>query len=128
MKEDFFANHPFSGVDLGRGCVTLILLTMRRDVIMRRPIEDEFKDLPISRQRKYQLRMLRDGRCTECGEPVVLGSRCLKHLVLARERQRQKKGLKRRYWRTLSYRLEKKMSPHPGRLPFGRGEGESAAA
>ena len=40
-----------------------------------------------------------------CGAPVVLGSRCLKHLVLARERQRQKKGLKRRYWRTLSYRL-----------------------
>ena len=72
---------------------------------MRRPIEDEFKDLPISRQRKYQLRMQRDRRCTECGASVVMGTRCVMHLVLARERQRAKKGLKRRYWRTMSYRL-----------------------
>jgi hypothetical protein len=33
----------------------------------RVPIDDEFKGLPISRQRKYQLRMQRDRRCTECG-------------------------------------------------------------
>jgi hypothetical protein len=30
----------------------------------------------------------------------------LKHLVKARERQRKKRGLKRRYHGTLSYRLE----------------------
>ncbi len=73
---------------------------------MRRPIQDEFTELPISRQRKYQLRMQREGRCTECGEPAAQGSRCLKHLVKARERQRKKRGLKRRYYNTLSYRLE----------------------
>ena len=73
---------------------------------MRKRIEDEFADLRISRQRKYQLRMLRDRRCTECGQPAVQGSRCLKHLIKARERQRKKRGLRRRYYNTLSYRLQ----------------------
>jgi hypothetical protein len=73
---------------------------------MRARIQDEFTALPISRQRKYQLRMQRDSCCTECGEPAVKGSRCLKHLVKARERQRSKRGLKRRYYGTLSYKLE----------------------
>ncbi|HWQ90833.1 MAG TPA: hypothetical protein VN673_04120 [Clostridia bacterium] len=73
---------------------------------MRKRIQDEFTDLPISRQRKYQLRMRRANRCTECGEPAVQGSRCLRHLVKARERQREKRGLKRRYYNTLSYKLE----------------------
>jgi hypothetical protein len=73
---------------------------------MRNRIEDEFTQLPISRQRKYQLRMQRDQRCTECGEPAAEGSRCLKHLVKARERQRKKRGLKRRYYNTLSYKLQ----------------------
>ena len=73
---------------------------------MRTSIQDEFTQLPISRQRKYQLRMQRDQRCTECGEPALKGSRCLKHLVKARERQRKKRGLKRRYYGTLSYKLQ----------------------
>jgi hypothetical protein len=73
---------------------------------MRKRIEDEYTDLQISRQRKYQLRMLRDKRCTECGQPAVQGSRCLKHLIKARERQRKKRGLRRRYHNTLSYRLQ----------------------
>ena len=73
---------------------------------MRKRIVDEFTHLRVSRQRKYQLRMQRDSRCTECGEPAVQGSRCLKHLVKARERQRKKRGLKRRYRGTLSYRLQ----------------------
>ena len=73
---------------------------------MRTRIQDEFTNLPISRQRKYQLRMQRDCRCNGCGEPAVQGSRCLKHLVKARERQRKKRGLKRRYFGTLSYKLE----------------------
>ena len=77
---------------------------------MRKRIEDEYTHLPVSRQRKYQLRMKRDRRCTECGEPAVQGSRCLKHLVKARERQRKKRGLKRRYRGTLSYRLEAKIA------------------
>lgn len=74
--------------------------------IMRTRIKDEFTDLPISRQRKYQLRMQRDGRCTECGGPAAEGSRCVKHLVKARERQRKKRGLRRRYYNTLSYKLQ----------------------
>ena len=69
-------------------------------------IIDEFTHLPISRQRKYQMRRQRDKRCTECGEPAAKGSRCLKHLVKARERQRKKRGLKRRYCNTLSYKLQ----------------------
>ena len=73
---------------------------------MRKPIIDEFTTLPISRQRKYQLRMQRDQRCSECGEPAMQGSRCVKHLVKARERQRKKRGLKRRYYNTLSYKLQ----------------------
>jgi hypothetical protein len=73
---------------------------------MRKQIDDEFTDLPISRQRKYQLRRQRDKRCTECGEAALLGSRCLKHLIKARERQRKKRGLKRRYYGTLSYKLQ----------------------
>lgn len=73
---------------------------------MRKRIEDEYTGLPVSRQRKYQLRMQKAHRCTECGEPAVQGSRCLKHLVKARERQRKKRGLKRRYHGTLSYKLE----------------------
>jgi hypothetical protein len=73
---------------------------------MRRNIEDEFSQLPISRQRRYQLRRERDQRCTQCGQPVSKGKRCLKHLVEARERQRRAHGLKRRYYNTLSYQLE----------------------
>ncbi|SPE58955.1 hypothetical protein SBV1_2940004 [Verrucomicrobia bacterium] len=72
---------------------------------MRASIQDEFTRLKVSRQRKYQLRMQRDKRCTECGRPAAEGSRCLEHLILARERQRKKRGLKRRYFNTLSYRL-----------------------
>ncbi len=73
---------------------------------MRQEIQDEFTGLPISRQRKYQLRRQRDGLCTQCGEPVEQGGRCVKHLVEARERQRRLHGLKRRYYGTLSYKLE----------------------
>lgn len=40
-------------------------------------------------------------------------SRCLKHLVLARERQRSKHGLKHRYMNTLSYRLEASLTAAP---------------
>jgi hypothetical protein len=92
---------------------------------MRKRIEDEFTKLPVSRQRKYQLRMQRERRCTECGEPAVQGSRCLKHLVKARERQRKKRGLKRRYHGTLSYRLEaearsKRLGRRPRRAANGR--------
>ena len=72
----------------------------------RLPIKDEFQHLKISKQRKYQLRKQREHRCTDCGAPTSGSTRCLKHLVLARERQRTARGTTRRYRGTLSYRLE----------------------
>ena len=73
---------------------------------MRRPIIDEFTYLNISRQRKYQMRKKRDGRCTQCGEPALSGARCLKHLVLYREQQRKKQRARRRYDGALRYRMQ----------------------
>jgi hypothetical protein len=73
---------------------------------MPKAIQDEFSDLPISRQRKYQLRMRREKRCQICGDPVVIGARCLKHLVESREKLRKKYGMKRRHYTRLSYKLE----------------------
>ena len=73
---------------------------------MPKAIKDEFADLPISRQRKYQLRMKRDKRCQICGEPGVSGARCFKHLVEEREKGRKRMGSKGRYHMRLSYRLE----------------------
>ena len=71
-------------------------------------IEDELTHLPVSRQRKYQLRMKRDRRCAQCGEPAAPGSRalCLAHLIRAREKQRRRLRLKRRYGNALSYNLK----------------------
>ena len=73
---------------------------------MRRPIIDEFTYLNISRQRKYQMRKKRDGRCTQCGEPAASGARCLKHLVLYREQPRKKQRARRRYDGAMSYRMQ----------------------
>jgi hypothetical protein len=72
---------------------------------MNKPIQDEFTALPLSHQRKYQLRKKRDKRCTICGAPAAQGARCVKHLVQAREDQRARFSRRRRY-ATLSYRLE----------------------
>jgi hypothetical protein len=93
--------------------------------MLRTKIQDEFTALPISCQHKYQLRKARDRCCVECGAPAAAGSRCLEHLVRARERQRKKRGLKGRYTNTLSYRLEaaaaakasKKSRPKPSKKP-----------
>ena len=46
---------------------------------MRAKIIDEFTDLPVSRQRKCQLRHNKSGLCMTCGKPSVFGGRCLKH-------------------------------------------------
>jgi hypothetical protein len=94
---------------------------------MKSTIQDEFSLLPISRQRKYQLRRLRDGRCTQCGAPVIAGKRCLKHLIEARERQRKLQGNKRRYYNTVSYKLEsiapRKSSATLGKVGKSKGKG-----
>lgn len=42
-------------------------------------IEDEFTNLPISRQRKWQLRRARDGGCHICGKKRKTAFLCEKH-------------------------------------------------
>src|SRR5258705_368124 len=54
-------------------------------------IKDEFTDLPISRQRKKQLRWIKEGCCPLCGAPVTTDYHCLRHAVKNRERQRHPK-------------------------------------
>jgi len=73
-------------------------------------ILDEFSNLPISRQRKYQLRMQRDRRCCQCGMPAAHGLRCLQHLIQDREQTRKRSGYTRRYRRSITYRLEAELS------------------
>jgi hypothetical protein len=71
-------------------------------------IRDKFSKLPISRQRKYQLRRAREGKCEICGDPAAKGfARCPKCHVKARERQRHLRGHKRRWLNARSYRLLK---------------------
>jgi len=71
----------------------------------RLPIQDEFTNLPISRQRKYQLRKQKAGLCAECGKPAASGSRCAYHLIAAREYNRQINGSLKRY-KAFSYAIE----------------------
>jgi hypothetical protein len=76
---------------------------------MPKKIKDRFSDLPVSRHRKYQLRMQRDRRCCICGEPAVGAGYCLEHLVKMRERMRRRIGAKKRLKTARSYRLEQEM-------------------
>ncbi len=66
----------------------------------RKPIQDEFTDLPISTSRKWQLRQLRDGKCIKCPEVRCEASStlCLKHWQLiedTKDKRRQDKYNKR---------------------------------
>jgi 5-methylcytosine-specific restriction endonuclease McrA len=54
-------------------------------------IQDEFTDLPLSRQWKYQLRRQRDARCPKCGKPTEGHSFCLNHRAQANESRRRKR-------------------------------------
>ncbi len=66
-------------------------------------------DLPVSRQRKYQLRRQKEGRCVICGKPKVSATFCLDHMIATRERLRKLTGAVRRR-RSLSYRLSDKVA------------------
>ncbi len=57
---------------------------------------------PISRQRRWQLKMRDQHRCWRCGEPA-LRSLCAAHLVQERERQRRINGYSTRNLNALSY-------------------------
>ena len=63
---------------------------------MKQRIMDEFSDLPISKQRRWQLRQEKAGKCITCGKPAARYQRCESHadaLVLrTREHQRIRLG------------------------------------
>jgi hypothetical protein len=76
---------------------------------MPRKIIDEFSDLPVSPQRKTQLRNRRDGKCRTYGQPLSTKTLCLKHAKPMRERARLRIGAKRRNKGALTYRLARKL-------------------
>ena len=57
---------------------------------------------PISRQRRWQIKMRDAHRCWRCGEPA-LRSLCTAHLVQERERQRRINGYSTRNLNAVSY-------------------------
>ena len=73
---------------------------------MPKRIKDEFSALPVSKQRKYQLRKQRDGRCLLCGKPTLGAQLCLKHWVQKREMHRKYCGITKRLKGARSYRLQ----------------------
>ena len=68
-------------------------------------IIDRFTGLRVSRQRKWQLRKVVQGRCVVCGQQAVSGGLCLKHFVAVRERTHKTGGHKKEI-RCKSRRLE----------------------
>ncbi len=56
---------------------------------MGKPIDDEFSALPISRERKYQLRRRKEGRCRACGKEAFGKTFCGKHGRLILEKRRK---------------------------------------
>jgi hypothetical protein len=79
-------------------------LSSRKNSYTRKKIIDEFTDMPISRQQKWQLRRAKEGRCVICGEPKVTAWHCLKHAIANREWARKYSGSVRRN-KTLTYKL-----------------------
>lgn len=61
-------------------------------------IKDKFSALPVSRQRKWQLRRKKENRCQICGQPSVTAMHCLKHAIEKREYERKR-------YNSLTYRL-----------------------
>lgn len=75
---------------------------------MPKPISDEITGLPISRQRRYQLRKRRDRKCIRCGQDAVNeGYFCEAHRqvhnVLTRELRRKRFDSKGRFHDSESY-------------------------
>ncbi|HKU73123.1 MAG TPA: hypothetical protein VJR02_04350 [Pyrinomonadaceae bacterium] len=75
---------------------------------MPKAIIDELSSLPISRQRRYQLRKHRDRKCIRCGQPAVNeGYFCETHRrvhnVFTRELQRRRLDFKHRDYDSESY-------------------------
>lgn len=60
----------------------------------RKDIQDEFTHLPVSRQRKLQMRWKRDGKCIICGKELFSAFHCKKHWKDNNDRSRSSKGCK----------------------------------
>ncbi len=76
-----------------------------------RKIRDEFTDLPISRERKRQLRALKKGLCciAGCEDPLATKVHCLKHAVERREKSRRLRKVTRRWKNAKTYLLEQEL-------------------
>lgn len=46
---------------------------------MGKLIRDQFTDLPVSRQRRWQLRKMAAGKCLVCGRPKINAKFCRMH-------------------------------------------------
>ena len=74
-------------------------------------IQDEFSErTEISKQRRYQLRRHRDGKCIICGQLAVVPGKCERHRrqvnISDREKMRRRIGAKRRNNNSESYSFE----------------------
>lgn len=49
-------------------------------------IRDQYTHAPLSRQRKYQLRMRDARKCIKCGELAVNATFCEAHAIIERQR------------------------------------------
>jgi len=70
-------------------------------------IVDEFAGLPVSRQRKWQLRQMAKGGCRICGQTAITKGYCLKHLVRERDYSAERFGYQRANQNCKSRLLEK---------------------
>lgn len=80
---------------------------------------NESKYRKYTKQRRYQLRRIHDGKCKICGKPAVNSCYCANHASDNRERVRKLKGYKKRYMESESYKNKLERSPTKGDVnPF----------
>jgi len=89
-----------------------------RRKIGRPEIVDEFTNLPVSRQRKWQLRKMAAGGCRICGQAAISGGYCLKHLVQERDHSAERFGYKRENQNCKSRLMEKLIERPPSRWRY----------
>jgi hypothetical protein len=90
----------------GEGLVASETAILARKV-GRPGIVDEFSGLPVSRQRKWQLRQMAKGGCRICGQTAISKGYCLKHLVQERDHSANRFGYQRQNLNCKSRLLER---------------------
>ena len=88
-------------------------------------IQDEFSErTEMSKQRRYQLRRLRDGKCIFCGRAAVITGKCEAHRrkfnIKDREKMRRRTGAKRRNTKAESYSFDIQAKGKPPRRMVDR--------